>query len=40
MVNPNFGEIRSMQWIGPSVYHALQLNLTQRMAHGFQLRGS
>jgi hypothetical protein len=40
LVNPNFGEIRSMQWIGTSVYHALQLNLTQRMAHGFQLRGS
>jgi hypothetical protein len=40
LVNPNFGEIRSMQWIGTSVYHALQLNLTQRMAHGFQLRGA
>jgi len=40
LVNPNFGEIRSMQWIGTSVYHALQLNVTQRMAHGFQLRGS
>jgi hypothetical protein len=40
LINPNFGEIRSMQWIGTSVYHALQLNLTQRMAHGFQLRGS
>jgi hypothetical protein len=40
LVNPNFGEIRSMQWIGTSVYHALELNLTQRMAHGFQLRGS
>jgi len=40
LVNPNFGEIRSMQWIGTSVYHALQVNLTQRLAHGFQLRGS
>ena len=40
LVNPNFGEIRSMQWIGTSVYHALQLNLTQRMAYGFQLHGS
>jgi hypothetical protein len=40
LVNPNFGEIRSMQWEGNSFYHALQLNLTQRMAHGFQLRGS
>jgi hypothetical protein len=40
LVNPNFGEIRSMQWIGTSVYHSLQFNVTQRMAHGFQLRGS
>ena len=40
LVNPNFGEIRSMQWIGTSVYHALELNLTERMAHGFQLRSS
>jgi hypothetical protein len=40
LVNPNYGEIRSMQWIGTSVYHALQLNVTQRLAHGFQLRGS
>ena len=40
LVNPNYGEIRSMQWIGTSVYHALQFNVTQRLAHGFQLRGS
>ncbi|HWZ51889.1 MAG TPA: TonB-dependent receptor [Granulicella sp.] len=40
LINPNYGEIRSMQWIGTSVYHALQFNVTQRMAHGFQLRGS
>jgi hypothetical protein len=40
LVNPNFGEIRSMQWNGTSVYHALQVNVTQRMAHGFQLRGA
>jgi hypothetical protein len=40
LVNPNYGEIRSMQWIGTSVYHALQLNMIERMAHGFQLRGA
>jgi len=40
VVNPNYGEIRSMQWIGSSVYHALEFNVTQRMAHGFQVRGS
>ena len=40
LVNPNYGEIRSMQWEGNSFYDALQLNLTQRLAHGFQIRGS
>jgi hypothetical protein len=40
LVNPNFGEIRSMQWDGNSFYDALQVNLTQRLAHGFQIRGS
>ena len=40
LVNPNFGEIRSMQWSGNSFYDALQVNLTQRLAHGFQIRGS
>lgn len=40
LVNPNYGEIRSMQWEGNSSYDALQLNLTQRLAHGFQIRGS
>jgi hypothetical protein len=40
LVNPNYGEIRSMQWEGNSFYDALQVNLTQRLAHGFQIRGS
>jgi hypothetical protein len=40
LVNPNYGEIRSMQWDGSSIYHALQLSLVQRMAHGFQVRGA
>ena len=40
LVNPNFGEIRSMQWIGSSVYHALEVNVTERMVHGVQVRGS
>jgi hypothetical protein len=39
-VNPNYGEIRSMQWDGNSFYDALQVNLTERLAHGFQMRGS
>jgi hypothetical protein len=40
LVNPNYGEIRSMQWEGNSFYDALEVNLTQRLAHGFQIRGS
>jgi hypothetical protein len=39
-VNPNFGEIRSMQWVGSSDYHALELGMTQRLRHGFQLRSA
>src|SRR6202008_208786 len=40
VINPNFGEIRSMQWMGSSVYHALELGLTERMRRGFQLRAA
>ncbi len=40
LVNPNYGEIRSMQWEGNSYYHALQFNVTQKLARGFQIRGS
>lgn len=40
VINPNFGEIRSMQWIGSSVYHALELGLTERMRRGFQVRAA
>lgn len=40
LVNPNYGEIRSMQWDASSIYHALEFNLTQQMARGLQLRGS
>jgi hypothetical protein len=29
-----------MQWDANSIYHAFQLNVTQRMAYGLQLRGS
>jgi Carboxypeptidase regulatory-like domain/TonB dependent receptor-like, beta-barrel/TonB-dependent Receptor Plug Domain len=39
-INPQFGQIRTMQWEGNSIYHALELNLTQRLTHGLQLRGS
>jgi hypothetical protein len=38
VINPNFGEIRSMQWVGSSTYHALELGLIQRLRHGMNLR--
>jgi hypothetical protein len=40
VINPNFGQIRSMQWVGSSIYHALQVGVTQQIRHGFQLRGA
>jgi hypothetical protein len=40
LINPKFGQIRSMQWEGGSAYHALQLSATQRFHHGFQLYGA
>ncbi len=39
-INPNFGEIRSMQWVGSSSYHALELSLTQRLRYGLRLRSA
>jgi hypothetical protein len=39
-INPNFGQIRTMQWEGSSSYHALQLSATQRMRYGLQLRAA
>jgi hypothetical protein len=36
VINPNFGEIRSMQWVGSSVYHALQVGVTQRARYGLE----
>jgi hypothetical protein len=40
LVNPNYGEIRSMRWEGNPYYHALQFNVTQKLACGVQIRGS
>jgi hypothetical protein len=37
VINPNFGQIRSMQWVGSSVYHALQVGVTQRTSRGLEL---
>jgi hypothetical protein len=39
-INPNFGQIRTMQWEGSSIYHALELGVTKRLTYGLQLRGA
>ena len=40
LINPKFGQIRSMLWDGSSIYHALELSVTQRLQHGLQIRGA
>ncbi len=39
-LNPNYGRISAIQWIGSSEYNALELKLTQNMTHGVQIQGS
>jgi hypothetical protein len=33
-INPNFGQIRTTDWLGHSSYHSLQTNLVQRLTKG------
>lgn len=39
-LNPNFGAIRSVFWDGSSVYDALEVNVSKRFSHGFQIQGA
>jgi TonB dependent receptor-like, beta-barrel len=39
-INPNFGSIQAEFWNGYSMYHALQLNVTQQFRHGFTFQGA
>jgi hypothetical protein len=39
-LNPNWGAMRTMFWSGDSLYDALQLEVSKRMSHGFQVQGS
>jgi hypothetical protein len=39
-VNPNFGRISGVQWIGSSEYNALEGKLTQNMTHGLQVQAA
>jgi len=39
-LNPGVGDIRGVYWGGDSSYNALELEVSKRMSHGFQLQGS
>ena len=39
-LNPNFGAIRGIFWDGSSVYDALQVKLSKKFSHGFQVQGA
>src|SRR2546429_9575088 len=39
-INPNFGSIRGMFYRGGFSYNALELQLSKRMSHGFQVQGT
>jgi hypothetical protein len=38
-INPNFGSVRGMFYEGRSYYDALELQVSKRMSHGFQVQG-
>jgi Carboxypeptidase regulatory-like domain/TonB-dependent Receptor Plug Domain len=38
-INPNFGSVRGMFYEGRSYYDALELQMSKRMSHGFQVQG-
>jgi len=40
VLSPNVGRIDTMQWINNSFFDALELQLTKRLSHSFQLQGS
>jgi len=39
-LNPAVGAIAGLQWAGSSLYDALQVGVSKRMSHGFQMQGS
>ena len=40
VLNPNFGDIHYLPWDDNGFYDGLQLGLTKRLSHGFQVQGS
>jgi len=39
-INPNFGSVRGMFYVGHSSYNALETQLAKRMSHGLQVQGT
>ncbi|MCU1286746.1 MAG: TonB-dependent receptor plug [Acidobacteriales bacterium] len=39
-LNPNFGRIGAVMWLGNSHYHALEAKVVKKVTHGFQIQGS
>ena len=40
LLNPNAGAILGLMWDGTALYDGLQVQVTKRMSHGFQVQGS
>jgi hypothetical protein len=40
VLNPNFGRVSSTLWNSSSIYHALELQISKRISHGFQAQAS
>jgi hypothetical protein len=39
-LNPNFGRIGGIEWIGSSEYNSLESKVVKQMSHGLQIQGS
>jgi hypothetical protein len=39
-INPHVGDVLGLYWNGDAEYDALQVQVTKRMSHGFQVQGS
>jgi len=39
-INPNFGSVRGLFYVGHSAYNALETQLAKRMSHGIQVQGT
>lgn len=40
VINPNLGDLDDLTWSTSSTYHGLELQISKRMSHGFQIQGS